>query len=158
MKVQKLLLLPLFLTFMVNGFSQQFIGKSRKEVLKTLNSYEKRETINTIILEYDSLITFQVRDTSWQHLDQAFYLDGKGICYMEKLQANCDSCFTKYFTQTLKNRKYKWKEIQPGKYVSGFSNSLMLEMEVDASYAYSIKKLTISRKEYKKLKRAGQKP
>jgi hypothetical protein len=149
-KLQPVLLFILAVCFLP-AFSQQFIDKSREKVLKKLNSYEKKEKINTTISETDSSITFLLRDTGWQNLDQHFFFNQKGKCYKEVLTANCDSCFQKYLNQTLDINMYKWKMISASRYISNYSWQLVLEIDPKSAFTYSIQKLNLPKDEFKQL-------
>jgi hypothetical protein len=148
----KVLIIALFLVSFLTAFSQQFINKSSEKVLKKLNSYEKKEKINTIITENESSITFQLRDTGWQNLDQHFYFNQKGKCYKEILTANCDSCFQKYLTNVLNTKMYKWKVVSPSKYISNYTFQLVLEIDPKKAFTYSIQKHNLTRAQFNKFR------
>lgn len=150
-KIQPVLLFILVLWFHP-AFSQQFIDKNKEKVLKKLNGYEKKEKINTTISETDSSVTFLLRDTGWQHLDQHFYFNHKGKCYKEVLQANCDSCFQKYLTQTIDINMYKWEKISSSRYISNYFWQLLLEIDPESPFTYSIQKLNLPKGEFNKLR------
>ena len=150
-KLQPVLLFILVLWFHP-AFSQQFIDKNKEKVLKKLNGYEKKEKINTTISETDSSVTFLLRDTGWQNLDQHFYFNQKGKCYKEVLQANCDSCFQKYLNQALNIKMYKWQKINSLKYLSNYTWQLLLVIDPGSAFTFSIQKLNLTKTEFNHLK------
>ncbi len=123
-------------------------------MLKKLNGYEKKEKINTIITENGTSITFQLRDTGWQNLDQHFYFNQKGKCYKEVLQANFDSCYQKYLSEALNKKMYKWQKISSLRYLSNFTWKLLLKIDPRLVFTYSIEKRNLSKTDFNKLRMA----
>lgn len=144
----------LLLAISLSGYSQTFINLDREAVKKKLEIQKtKSATINILIEETDSTVSYRVQDPGWQPTDFIYSFDAGGKCNLEKVVASCDSCFVKYLNQALAWKKYRWKKWNANQYISNFKNRLLLELPADKKdHSFMILKTNWSRKQFKIMK------
>ncbi len=74
----------------------------------------------------------------------------KDNCLSEKIAFDCDTCYRITFNRMLDKKRFEWKEIAPGRYISKASRKLLLVGHSAERYL-TLSMLTISDDEYKKL-------
>lgn len=124
-----------------SGSSQNFIGKTYKEVKKKLKRYQKStDSFLVKITDSAEYIKMSVLGRDNNTADFVYGFDDKGKCKSEKVIAYCDSCYKKYLDAVLAEKKYGWKKINMNQYISSFEHHLMIELPVieDKSLFYII--------------------
>ncbi|MEI2737675.1 MAG: hypothetical protein V9F01_02705 [Chitinophagaceae bacterium] len=146
------LLIFLFLPFL--GFSQNFIGKKKTQVLKELQGLAKKNDSLTIAInDNDSVITYSIKASKTQPADFVYGFDKNGRCQSEKITANCDSCYNKYLQDVLNVKKYQWKKINENQYISKYAARLMIELPAESKeFTYTILRTNWNKKMYEMLK------
>lgn len=123
-----------FLVVMIapfTGSSQNFIGKTYKEVKKKLKRYEKSaDSFAVKVADSAGYIRMSVFGRDKNAADFIYGFDEKGKCKSEKVIAYCDSCYKKYLDAVLAESKYGWKKINMNQYISSFEHRLMIELPV----------------------------
>jgi hypothetical protein len=123
-------------------FSQGFIGKTRSEVQVLLKKYVKKHRVNVDYNEYDSLITFDIRDTLRRKVDYIYVFGKDGKCHTE-IRIACEECIQRYLKDDLKNKWYQWIAQNDSVYNSNQSGGLKMErFKQDTSYLLRIMKVT----------------
>jgi hypothetical protein len=146
-------ILALVTTLLANCHGQGFINKSRKELLKHLES-ERMKPGNpaAVISVSDSSITYSVRDDNMKPADFIYSFNTKGKCVSEKVIASCDSCFQKYLSAVLAKEKYRWKKMTDHQYASKYTFRLLLEINPgNAQYTYQILRSGLTYSQFRKL-------
>ena len=148
------ILIVCFLLISTAGFSQNFIGNSRTQVLKKLNDYiQKNDTLNAAVNDLDTAIILKVKGVPSLPVDFIYKFNKAGKCISEKTIAYCDSCYHKYLNAALGNKKYGWKKINGNQYVSNYASQMLIELPVnELDFSFVILKTAWSRDMYKMLK------
>jgi hypothetical protein len=135
------------------GFSQSYINKTKSHVKKELGKrYLKKDSISTTITETDSTLLLKVRGAGTIEADHIYSFDRSGKCSSEKTITWCDSCHEKLLQPLLAEKKYNWKKINMNQYISGFSASLFIEIQInDNIYSFTIFRFSLSKKMYDSL-------
>ena len=138
------------LQFLIGSiFGQGYIGLGKEKAKSHLLKYEKENNLKTVLVETDSSLTLQVRDSSKQPMDVIVNFGPSGKITSEARVASCDSCFQKYLSHALEKENLGWIKINEGRYLSKFSKKLLLEIPMDnKSYSFIIRKQNWSRREY----------
>lgn len=131
-------------------FSQHFINKSPKKASAILTEIYTEKSIQTSMEQTDSTILFLVRDPKVQDLTIQLHFDRKGKCDKERYLLSCDSCYEKFLRELLNNNRYKWIRVNEHAYASLLPYKLILSTEPGDSFAYSIERSSLSRKNYKR--------
>ena len=134
----------------VTGFSQLYINKTKSQVKQELSkSFLKKDSASANITETDSTIVLEIRGTGIRDADHIYGFDRSGKCSTEKTITWCESCHEGLLQQVLAEKKYNWKKINMNQYVSGFSESLFIEVQVnDDEYSFTILKFSLSKEMY----------
>jgi hypothetical protein len=137
----------------VCGFTQNNIGKYKKQVKKYLQGQIKRNDSLTITLtDNDSLLTFSIKAGKTLPADFIYGFNKNGKCQMEKVIAGCDSCFNKFLKNVLSQKKYDWKKINENQYVSKYNTRMMIELPPEnKDFSYTILKTDWNKNMYKLL-------
>ncbi|HMK27985.1 MAG TPA: hypothetical protein VK483_18285 [Chitinophagaceae bacterium] len=132
------------------GFSQLYINKTKSQVKQELNKrFLKKDSISASITETDSTLLLKIRGAGVTEADHIYGFDRSGKCSTEKIVTWCDSCHEKLLQQLLADKKYNWKKINMNQYVSDFSESLFIEVQVmDDVYSFTILKFSLNKKMY----------
>lgn len=148
------IILLLLLTFPVSGFSQHFIGKTHAQVKKDLGKkIAKNDTLTIVMNDNDSTIVYSYQDKEAQPVDFIYGFNKAGKCWFEKVTAGCDSCFRKYLSALLAQKKYEWKKINENQYISRYADQLMIELPGnDKDYSFTILHTEWNREVYDMLK------
>lgn len=109
-----------------NSFSQDFINKNRSQVENELKKYIKKYRINTEVHAYDSLITFDIRDSTRRKVDYVYVFDQNGKCHTE-IKMACEECILKFLKDTVKWKRYKWMAQNDSTYYSSYAGGLKME-------------------------------
>jgi len=104
------------------------------------------------LTETDSTITLTTRGESRSLIIHcSFNKPGKkGICRVEKISLDCDSCYQKIIKLFLDKKRFDWKMIGADRYLSKISRKLMLAGNA-AVHAFTLSMLDMSDDEYKRL-------
>lgn len=150
--MRNLLIIVLLQPIFVQVFSQGYIGISKDKAREWLLKYEKEYNLKTLLLETDSSLTLQIRDSTKRPLDIIVKFGPSGKSISEARVANCDSCFQKYLKSYLEKQNLGWIKIGNGKYVSKYSKKLILESPMDNNpYSFIIRRSSWTRKEYNEM-------
>ena len=147
--MRKIILTILTFCFTQHLYSQGFINSNKLEAKKYLIQYIDKEKTKTSTTESDTSIEFLVRDTSVQNLDLILQFDASGKCYKELRTLSCDSCYEKILNNTLNEIYWGWIKIDSKTYLSKFRKHLILNLQVDNSRSFEIRRIDINRNEYK---------
>jgi hypothetical protein len=120
----------LYLLFLINinasVFSQGFIDKTKSQVREELQKFALKNRIKAIYNEYDSLITFDIRDSTRKKADFIYVFDKSGKCNTE-IKIACNDCIRKFLKDNLKSIKYKWIAQNDSVYNSNWAGGLKME-------------------------------
>ena len=130
-------------------FSQRFIDKPPKKVSKIVSEFYSEKSINTSMQRTDSTIAYFIRDPKVQDLTIQFHFDPDGKCDKERYLLSCDSCYTKFLNGVLSNTRYHWMKVNEHTYFSKLPYRLILSLEPKSSFAYTIERSPLSRRDYK---------
>ena len=135
------------------GFSQLYINKTKSQVKHELSKrFLKKDSVSAIITETDSTLLLKIRGSGVIESDHIYGFDRSGKCSTEKIITWCDSCHEKLLQSLLAEKKYNWKKINMNQYVSEFSASLFIEIQViDDTYSFTIFKFSLSKEMYDSL-------
>jgi len=100
--------------------------------------------------ETDTSYLFQLRDSTKRPLDIYCSFDKSGNCKFQKTSFDCDSCYYKFFKETLEIKKFEWKQIGMGRYLSKYSRRLLLVGD-DEKHYYTLTLLDMKEEDYEKL-------
>ena len=137
----------------VTGFSQLYINKTKSQVKHELGKkFLKKDSTSASITETDSTLLLKLRGAGIIESDHVYSFDKTGKCNSEKTITWCDSCHEKLLQPLLAVKKYNWKKINMNQYVSEFSASLFIEVQIDDdTYSFTIFKFSLSKKMYDSL-------
>lgn len=147
--MHKTLSLCFALIFTFSCFSQRFIDKPPKKVLKIVSEFYSEKSINTTMQRTDSTITYFIRDPKVQDLTIQFHFDQNRKCDKERYLLSCDSCYTKFLNGVLSNTRYHWIKVNEHTYFSKLPHRLILSLEPKSSFAYAIERSRLTRRDYK---------
>ncbi len=147
----KIILLIAFTFMMSVSYGQSYIGTGRNLCKFLLKSHIKGSSYTKYLLETDSTITLQLRDSTVQNMDRILYFDGSGKCIREVITQNCDSCYQKYLSGLLNAKKYKWQKLSALNYISSYSRYLLLTTATEIPFSYQIEKVKLTKKEFEEL-------
>lgn len=116
-----------FLLTSSNIFSQSFIGKTKAQVKVGLKKYLTNNPVRVDFNEYDSLITFDIRDSAFKKVDFIYVFGRDEKCHTE-IKLGCNDCIITFLKNNLKSKKYKWKTANDSVYYSNYSNGLKMEL------------------------------
>jgi hypothetical protein len=133
---------------MTSGCSPMVFYSNKPAVRKELKQYGNTNQLKTIIVETDSTISLFVRDSSKQPLDIVYHYDRSGNWYSKTVSLNCDSCFQKYLSFNLSDKKMEWTKMNNIQYVSNVKQRLELEINQEKPYSYIIRRSSLTRKEH----------
>ncbi|HEV7780668.1 MAG TPA: hypothetical protein VGO58_05355 [Chitinophagaceae bacterium] len=144
----------LFLFAPVTAFSQNFIGKTRSHVKKELEkTIAKNDSLTITLSDNDSTLVFSYKEGKVQPVDFIYGFNKAGKCRSEKTIARCDSCFKKFLTAALGQKKYGWKKINENQYISKYSAQMMIELPAnETDFSYSILHTEWTKELYESLK------
>ncbi len=129
----------LFLLSPLALFSQNFIGKSRPQVKKELQKMvEKNDSLNAVLNDNDSALVLSYTGPATRPVNFIYRFNKAGNCSSEKVMAGCDSCYKKYLSHLLSQKKFEWKKINENQYISRYADHMMIELPGnpgDFSYA-----------------------
>lgn len=116
--------------------------------------YRRNYTCNWV--QTDSTVELEIKHDSAKWVVYfAFYFDSDSICCAYTVE-HCDNLATAYIEEMLKDKEYLWHKIDTDKYISDFYHCELLEVrhDDDKCAIYKRTKLNLTRKQYKKLKKA----
>ncbi|MDZ4794900.1 MAG: hypothetical protein SGI83_11530 [Bacteroidota bacterium] len=136
--MKRLFFLFLLLPFM--GFSQNFIGKSKKQVKKILQQQiRKYDSLVITLTDNDTSLLYSIKAGKTLPADFIYGFNSSGKCRSERIIAHCDSCYNKFLKGVLDQKKYDWKKINENQYVSNYYNRLMIELPAEnKDFMYTI--------------------
>lgn len=142
-----------FLLLPVTGISQNFIGKSKAQVKKFLQKkILKNDSLDITLTDEDLFLRFSIKAGKTLPSNFIYGFNKSGKCQSEKIIALCDSCFNKFLTNILSEKKYQWKKINENQYVSKYSARMMIELPPEnKDFAYTILKTDWNKNMYKLL-------
>ena len=143
-----------FLLLSVQGFSQNYINKTKAQVKKELDTYVlKNAGLTPSVAETDSSIELSVKGLSSLPTNFTYRFDKTGKCNTEKVTTFCDSCYTKSLEAVLANKQYQWKKINANQYVSNFASRMLIELALDnKDFSFIILRTDWSKEMYDLLK------
>ncbi len=150
MKKILLLLITFFITQL--SYTQGYIGSGKAKVKRHLLRYDKKHNYNSTLTETENKITFLVRDSSVKHLDVELEFNETGFCIKELHRHYCDSCYEISTAKVLKKKFWRWKKAGANTYLSAYNKHLILHLRVNNSSTYEISRISISRKDYRRMK------
>ena len=144
------IIIVILLFLPATGFSQLYINKTKSQVKQELGKkILKKDSISASITETDSTLLLKIRGAGVIEADHIYGFDRSGKCSTEKTITWCDSCHEKLLQPLLAEKKYNWKKINMNQYVSEFSASLFIEIQVsDDTYSFTIFKFSLNKKMY----------
>ena len=143
-----------FLLFLpATGISQLYINKTKSRVKQELGKkFLEKDSISAHITETDSTLLLKLRGAGFIESDHIYSFDKSGKCSSEKTTTWCDSCHEKLLQLLLAEKKYHWKKINMNQYVSDFSASLFIEIQISNDiYSFIILKFSLSKEMYDSL-------
>jgi len=142
-----LLLLP------ATVFSQNFIGRSKAQVKKFLQKQIlKNDSLDITLTEDDPFLRYSIKAGKTLPADFVYGFNKSGKCQSEKIIALCDSCFNKFLTNILSEKRYQWKKINENQYVSKYGARMMIELPPEnKDFSYTILKTDWNKEMYKLL-------
>jgi hypothetical protein len=147
------LLVILCITLPAQCFSQWAINKSRAVIKKQLEKQiAQNDTLHILLHDADTALHYSIRDPKVLPADFIYTFDEKGKCNLEKVIANCDSCFNKFLQSALRKKGYQWKKLNNRLYISGFSQKRLLEIPANnTEHSYTIRRMNWTRQAYQTL-------
>jgi hypothetical protein len=138
----------------MTSFSQGFINKNKKQVIKILGKYDAGAEFSTHdITETDSTVQLFIKDAAGKGTTFIYYFDKSNRCHTEEIKASCDSCYKTYLQGVLDKKKYQWKRINENQYVAGYKHQLMIELPAEKNdFSYMILRTSWTKKLYEMLK------
>jgi hypothetical protein len=136
------------------SFSQGFINKNKKQVIKMLEKYEAGAEFTTHeITETDSTVQLLIKDAAGKSTTFIYRFDKENRCHTEEIKASCDSCNKKYLQGVLDKKKYHWRKINENQYISGYKDQLMIELPPESNdFSYMILRTSWTKQLYEMLK------
>ncbi|MES2847993.1 MAG: hypothetical protein V4685_02970 [Bacteroidota bacterium] len=134
---------------------QSYLESDTAQVKKMLFQHLYRYHYNAEWSQTDTSISLEIThdSTAWV-IYSVFYFDSTGKCYSFSNE-QCDSFGIPMVQRVLKDKGYKWHEIDNNKYLSDFSASELLEIKYDGNCVmYRKTKLHLTRKQYRSMKNA----
>jgi hypothetical protein len=150
----KRIIIALLLLSPATIFSQNFIGKNKKQVKKFLQQQiTKNDSLTITLTDNDSVILYSIKAGKVLPADFVYGFTNAGKCRLEKVTAECDSCYQKFLRTVLEQKKYGWKKINENQYISKYAARLMIELPAESKeLSYTILRTKWSKQLYNQLK------
>jgi hypothetical protein len=149
----KLLLILFLATITLMANSQTYINDYKAVVRSKLKRLIKENNFQrTSIVETDSTMALQVRDTAWKPVDFVYHFTKNKKCHAEEFITRCEPCFQKYLSNALSMKEYEWVKIDDTHYVSSYNKERMIEIIDDQKeFVFIIYKMKWDKERYNKV-------
>lgn len=148
------IIIVLLLLFPVTAFSQNFIGRYKKQVKKHLQQQiVKNDSLTITLTDNNSELIYSIKAGKVYPADFVYGFSKAGKCRLEKVTAGCDSCYKIFLQNVLEQKKYGWEKINENQYISKYAARMMIELPAESKeLSYTILKTKWKKKSYNLLK------